>query len=164
MSEEVEVMGEWSVEQAWKACRGDAPFPAKIRESGTVTDVDRVVASFFGDVNEERLQRAHAAVESVYPRLVDSTLPKTGLHGEELKKHIIKTTVKAMKEYRKEVGVTLKELREDIESIQDWNFEQVSDWFYVWDALGSTGVSTQDSDMADFYRFAGLNWHYSKLG
>jgi hypothetical protein len=139
----------------------------KPQESATkveLTEVDRVVASFFGEANEESMTKAHAAITAAIPMLMDSNLRPSGLHGKELRKHITNTTIKAMKEYRKEVGVTLKELRDDIQCIKEWDIDSIGDWFYVWDALGSTGVNVEDKDMADFYRFAGLRWHYRKMG
>jgi hypothetical protein len=68
-----------------------------------------------------------------------------------------------MKDYRKEAGFTLGELRDDIECLKAWDIDSISDWFYVWDALGSTGVNVQDTDMDDFYTFAGLRLKYSKF-
>lgn len=137
--------------------------PQELAAKVGLTEVDRVVASFFGEANEENMTKAHAAITAAVPMLMESSLRPSGLHGKELRKHIAEMTVKAMEDYRKEVGVTLKELREDIQCIKEWDIDSIGDWFYVWDALGSTGANVEDKDMADFYRFAGLRWHYSKL-
>ena len=157
-----EVMDGWSVRQAWSSLYKTEEFPPKLvdPDDGKFSDVDHVVASFFGAASEENLKKAHTAIRAVYPRLVLSQLPPSGHHGQALKNHIVATTVKAMKDYRKEAGVSLKDIREDISCIETWEFDCISDWFYIWDALGSTGVNVQDSDMADFYQFASLRLRY----
>lgn len=161
-----ELIGHWSVRDAWESLYGPAEFPPKVADISCdmLTDIDRVVASYFGEVDEESLKKAHTAIKAVFPRLVVSQLPPSGHRGQAMKAHIMTTTIKAMKEYRKEVGVTLREIEEDISCIETWELDCISDWFYIWDALGSTGVNVQDSDMADFYKFAGLSLRYSDLG
>lgn len=159
------VMDNWSVRQAWESLYKTAEFPPKATaaEGGDYSDVDFVVASFFGEVNEESLKKAHTAIRAVYPRLVLAQLPPSGHRGKALKSHIVETTVKAMKDYRREVGVTLGELKGDIYCLQTWDLDCIGDWFYIWDALGSTGASAQDSCIADFYQYASLRLRYDDL-
>jgi hypothetical protein len=158
------VMDGWSVKEAWVHCYGDSEFPpAHVGpESGKFSDVDHVVAACFGDVSEESLRKAHAAVSAIYPRLVLSQLPPSGFSGRSLKRHIAATTIEAMKKYRKQSGVLLREIKEDIGHIREWNLKDVGDWFYVYDSLGSTGACLVDSDMNEFYRFARQMWNYGK--
>jgi hypothetical protein len=159
-----EVMDGWSVREAWVHCWGDCEFPPQPTGPGCgqFSDVDHVVAACFGDVNEETLKKAHAAVSAIYPRLVLSQFPPSGFSGKSLRRHIAATTIEAMKAYRKQVGVLLREIRDDMSRIRKWNLRDVEDWYYIYDAIGSTGAHLVDSDMQDFYRFARQLRAYSR--
>jgi hypothetical protein len=83
------------------------------------------------------------------------------LVGKKLRQHLIKNICKIMREYAPEVGVTKAELANDISAIKEWDLDCVTDWFYIYDALGSCG--NLDPECRAFYAYARARWYYDNL-
>lgn len=85
---------------------------------------------------------------------------KNDLRGVALRKHIILEVTKIMTAYAPLVGVTKKELAEDVRALKNWNLTKL-DWFFVYDALASS--PRPDIYIEKFYRFARDSWRYGSL-
>lgn len=162
--EEGKVLDGMSAKTAWQLCWGvDREFPPPISaptaEFG-YSDLDYVVAKYFGPVTEESLNAAYTAIRAIHPRLVECRMRQSGLQGKKLRTHVAKTTVKAMRDYRLAADMSLRGIADDVRAIRRWDLRAVSNWFYVWDSLGSTGANVVDGDVYEFYEFAGLQWRY----
>lgn len=154
---------DWSVQDAWAACyTNGAEFPPAVKplDSEGITEIDRVVASFFGPVTQESLEKAHAAVTAIYPYLAVYPVPVARLSGEALSKHIYENVREAMLEYAPMVDVSKRSLSRDIRALKEGRITDIYDWFFIWDAMGSLGYSVQDDELKGFYDLAGWLWHY----
>lgn len=161
----------WSVEAAWRLINGDnAEFPPPVSSAPTdefTRKIAEIVAAYFGPVDEESIAKAHAAVGAVVPMLVEYPMPPAMkndemLHGEQEVQHIISVVSHLMLEYAKEVGVKKSELKHDLKAIQEWRLDDIKDWFYIYDALGSLGCP--DQTIANFYKFAADMFRYRAIG
>jgi hypothetical protein len=83
------------------------------------------------------------------------------LIGAPLRNHLIKHICRIMTEYAPEVGVLKKEIADDLKAIKAWKLDAITDWFYVYDALGSNG--NLDAELTDFYMYAASRWWYNQL-
>jgi hypothetical protein len=83
------------------------------------------------------------------------------LVGMPLRKHLIANICRIMTEYAPEVGVLKKEIAADMKAIRAWKLDAVTDWFYLYDALGSCGKL--DIELHDFYAYARARWWYNQL-
>lgn len=153
---------EWSVRDAWGSCMNEATFPPPVKKLGSkeVTEIDRVVASYFGPVTQESLEKAHAAVTAIYPFLATHPVPEAKVVGSELTRHIYERVSKAMLEYAPMADVPKRSLSADIRALKEGRITDIGDWFYIWDAMGSLGVNVADDKLKGFYDLAGWLWHY----
>jgi hypothetical protein len=82
-------------------------------------------------------------------------------------KNIIKAVSRAMIDYAPAVCVTKKELQHDLRALRAWRLRDISDWFYVYDAIGSIygeQYFRKHPDMRKFYSFARTFWRYDSIG
>jgi len=96
----------------------------------------------------------------VFPWLSQSSVPSLALKVDERRKHVYENVKKACDEYRGVAGALKSDYADDLLAIKDWRLRDVRGWFYIYDALGSTGVNIQDEEMSRFYTFAESHWLY----
>lgn len=83
------------------------------------------------------------------------------LVGLPLRRHLIKNICRIMTEYAPLVAVTSKEIADDIKAIKAWKLDEVTDWYFLYDAIASSACL--DVELLDFCSYARARWRYSQL-
>ena len=142
-----EILDNWTVQQAYEHCHGVGkrpPSPADI-EQDDLSEIDAVVASYFGAPSLENRKRAAAALAHVFPRIVSSPLAPGNIPQAE----VIRRAAVAVEEH---LGPDSDLAKRMIDSgLGSLNSD---DWFSVWDSLGTGGVNVQNAEMYKFYKFS----------
>lgn len=158
-----EIIDNWTVAQAWEHVYGrrPKPRPEDISEY-TLCELDAVVASYFDEETLEGRKKAAAALSYLHPRLIESQLPPGP--PDRQRQHVAAIATQAVKNYCQEDKIPPTGYRHLSRCLRRWELSELdqSDWYLIWDSLGSTGKNVTDMLVWDFYKFAGQHVRYSK--
>lgn len=155
----------WSISDAWESCYGEPPqFPLEAVPvvSERYTECDHVVAAYFGEVTNDTLAKARAAVSTIYPWLALQPLPSACKTRTQTADYLKSVVPEIVKEHAIREGIPRSRWRTTVSALKRWDIQAVDFWFIVWDSLGLAKRDTME--LEDFYKFAGMMLRYTESG
>jgi hypothetical protein len=80
------------------------------------------------------------------------------------KKTLIEAAITAIREYCREDGISRRDYSTTVRLVRDQRFDDMntSDWFMLFDAMGTRGEEFFTPEMRQFYRFAMFSWRHEE--